>query len=122
MADRKLGPFAQHEWHSCIAHSAVSYCAVIQIRSSMQCRQNQGGQVNPSTERKTSAIRFSAATLKPDVTFLGFTLSDLKHWANTAPAFGWFFVIQQQPTEPRFGMDEAKFDKPGIAVKTADVE
>jgi hypothetical protein len=52
-------------------------------------------------------------TLKPDVTFLGFTLTDAEalgkppHNPN-----GWFFVIQQQPTEPRFGMDEAKFDKP----------
>ena len=24
---------------------------------------------------------------------------------------GWFFVIQQQPTEPRFGMDAADFTK-----------
>ena len=23
---------------------------------------------------------------------------------------GWFFVIQQQPTEPRFGMDKAPFE------------
>lgn len=52
-------------------------------------------------------------TLKPDVTFLGFTLTD-KEALGEPPhkPEGWFFVIQQQPTEPRFGMDEAKFDKP----------
>lgn len=52
-------------------------------------------------------------TLKPDVTFLGFTITD-KEALGEPPhkPEGWFFVIQQQPTEPRFGMDEAKFDKP----------
>ncbi len=47
-------------------------------------------------------------TLKPDVTFLGF---DLKREDAIAEP-GWFFVIQQQPTEPRFGLDAADFDKP----------
>ncbi|HET9533256.1 MAG TPA: hypothetical protein VFQ92_23070 [Blastocatellia bacterium] len=47
-------------------------------------------------------------TLNPDVTFLGF---DLKREDAIAEP-GWFFVIQQQPTEPRFGLDVAEFDKP----------
>ena len=46
--------------------------------------------------------------MKPDVTFLGF---DLKREDAIAEP-GWFFVIQQQPTEPRFGLDAADFDKP----------
>jgi hypothetical protein len=46
-------------------------------------------------------------TLKPDVTFLGFNLT--KEDAIADP--GWFFVIQQQPTEPCFGMDVADFEK-----------
>ncbi len=52
-------------------------------------------------------------TLKPDVTFLGFNLTDDEavgkppHDPN-----GFFFVIQQQPTEPRFGLDVADFEKP----------
>jgi hypothetical protein len=40
-------------------------------------------------------------SLEPDVTFLGFELT-------TAEAIGdpgWFFVLEQQPTEPRFGLD-----------------
>jgi hypothetical protein len=44
-------------------------------------------------------------TLDPDVTFLGF---DLTADAATAGA-GIFFVLQQQPTEPRFGLDAAPF-------------
>ena len=47
-------------------------------------------------------------TLKPDVTFLGFALTDKEAIADP----GWFFVIQEQPTEPRFGMDVANFKKP----------
>lgn len=46
-------------------------------------------------------------TLKPDVTFLGFDLTKAEVIADP----GWFFVIQQQPTEPRFGMDVANFEK-----------
>src|SRR5262249_10905338 len=48
-------------------------------------------------------------TLKPDVTFLGF---DLKRDDVFADLDNWFFVIQQQPTEPYFGMDEADFTDP----------
>ena len=47
-------------------------------------------------------------TLKPDVTFLGFDLEVKDAIAND----GWFFVIQQQPTEPCFGMDVADFNRP----------
>ena len=52
--------------------------------------------------------------MKPDVTFLGF---DLKREDATANP-GWFFVIQEQPTEPRFGMDEADFSKELPELKT----
>ena len=44
-------------------------------------------------------------TLQPDVTFVGFDLSSDE--VVTGP--GWFFVLQQQPTEPRFGLDEAPY-------------
>ena len=52
-------------------------------------------------------------TLKPDVTFFGFPLTaeealgtlDEKGKPATSGDPGWFFVIQQQPTEPRFGLD-----------------
>lgn len=49
-------------------------------------------------------------TLKPDVTFLGFELSRKKVIGDEATDDpGWFFVIQEQPTEPRFGLDAPVF-------------
>jgi hypothetical protein len=39
--------------------------------------------------------------IDPDVTFVGFDLT--REDAEVAP--GWFFVIAEQPTEPRFGLD-----------------
>jgi hypothetical protein len=40
-------------------------------------------------------------SLQPDVTFFGFDLDPDVAKGNP----GWYFVIQQQPTEPRFGFD-----------------
>ena len=52
-------------------------------------------------------------TMKPDVTFLGFNLTEAAALGlDPAHPDGWFFVIQEQPTEPRFGMDVADFVKP----------
>ncbi|HET6977870.1 MAG TPA: hypothetical protein VFI24_16180 [Pyrinomonadaceae bacterium] len=52
-------------------------------------------------------------TLKPDVTFLGFNLSDAEALGQPPnDTNGFFFVIQQQPTEPAFGLDIADFAKP----------
>src|SRR5262249_12965964 len=59
---------------------------------------------NPNDERHP----LFRSTLNPDVTFLGF---DLKR-EDAIGSPGWFFVIQQQPTEPRFGLDAADFSKP----------
>jgi hypothetical protein len=44
-------------------------------------------------------------TLEPDVVFVGFDLAPQDATADP----GWFFVVQQQPTEPRFGLDDAPF-------------
>jgi hypothetical protein len=52
-------------------------------------------------------------TLKPDVTFIGFNLSENEALGKPPnDPNGWFFVIQQQPTEPSFGLDVADFAKP----------
>lgn len=58
---------------------------------------------DPTT--KIEAHPIFRGSLEPDVTFVGF---DLKR-EEVVKADGWFFILQQQPTEPRFGLDEAEF-------------
>ncbi len=65
---------------------------------------------NPADERHP----VFRGVLKPDVTFLGFDLEEDDARADP----GWFFVIQQQPTEPRFGMDVADFSKEAPTLTT----
>lgn len=48
--------------------------------------------------------------LDPDITFVGFDLTVEK----ISPEPGWFFVIQEQPTEPRFGLDEPNGSLPAL--------
>jgi hypothetical protein len=51
------------------------------------------------------------ATQPPDITMLGFPLTEQQvRGAEDSTGGGhpgWFFVLQEQPTEPRFGMDVA---------------
>jgi len=66
----------------------------------------------PTDEERYPLFR---GTLEPDVTFVGFDLEEDEARGEPDPASGdpgWFLVIQQQPTEPRFGLD--------IAVEFAD--
>jgi len=66
-----------------------------------------------SREAKDERHPLFRGTLKPDVTFLGFNLSDTEALGKPPnDPNGWFFVIQQQPTEPCFGLDVADFAKP----------
>jgi hypothetical protein len=65
----------------------------------------QGGKRVLSTNPLDEAHPIFRGTLEPDLTFLGFTLKP----ADVVASPGWFFVLQQQPTEPRFGMDDDPF-------------
>jgi hypothetical protein len=56
------------------------------------------------TEEKLPLFR---GRIDPDITFLGFDLTEAAA-RGTAADPGWFFVIQEQPTAPRFGMDETR--------------
>jgi hypothetical protein len=49
-------------------------------------------------------------TLQPDVTFFGFELTAAQVRGSEDPARhqGWYFVLQEQPSEPRFGLDVAE--------------
>jgi hypothetical protein len=70
--------------------------------------------------------------LEPDVTFFGFELSVEEAYGShdeagnpdpNGPNFGWFFVLQEQPSEPRFGLDEAESFQvaPGGALEPAEL-
>lgn len=45
--------------------------------------------------------------LEPDIVFLGFPLSVWEARGSESEP-GWYFVLQEQPTAPRFGFDELK--------------
>jgi len=70
-------------------------------------------QLDLSRKKEDERHPLFRGTLKPDVTFLGFNLTDAEALGKPPnDPNGWFFVIQQQPTEPRFGLDVADFAKP----------
>ncbi|MFD2093350.1 hypothetical protein [Blastococcus deserti] len=48
--------------------------------------------------------------LEPDTTFFGFRLSAAEIRGDL-DGLGWFLVLQEQPTEPRFGLDEVSSDQ-----------
>jgi len=75
---------------------------------------NSAGKFDLSPKPEDEKHPLFRGSLNPDVTFLGFNLK--KEDAIADP--GWFFVIQEQPTEPRFGMDVADFSKPLPALTT----
>ena len=80
------------------------------IYAARAIRPSPGAPLDVSKDERHPLFR---GTLKPDVTFLGFDLTDLQALGKTPDApEGWFFVIQQQPTEPRFGLDVADFEEP----------
>jgi hypothetical protein len=58
------------------------------------------------------------AEIDPDVRFLGFDLTSSVAKGNPDPAAnnpGWFFVIQERPGEPRFGLDNFSEESPDLA-------
>jgi hypothetical protein len=44
-------------------------------------------------------------TFPPNITFVGFDLTVDEARGGAGSGLGWFFVLQEQPTEPRFGFD-----------------
>jgi len=71
------------------------------------------GQLDVSRKPEDERPPIFRGTLKPDVTFVGFNLSQDEALGKPPnDPNGWYFVIQQQPTEPRFGLDVADFTTP----------
>ena len=71
---------------------------------------------NPTSEEKHPIFR---GALTPDIQLLGFDITPSGAQGADQPAndpnddgAGWFVVIQQQPTEPRFGLDETVATSP----------
>jgi hypothetical protein len=62
--------------------------------------------------------------LDPDVTFFGFDLTAAEAHGDpdpNSPNQGWFFVLQEQPSEPRFGLDIATDVFGGKPTRWADL-
>lgn len=75
-------------------------------------------ETDPSSHLREPVFK---AEIEPDLTFLGFdlTASEAKGRATRPPNEpGWFFVFQQRPGEPRFGMDILEPGEPLPAIET----
>jgi len=48
-----------------------------------------------------------SADIAPDITFLGFDLSEAEARGDGTTDAGWFFALKQPPAGPRFGLDES---------------
>jgi hypothetical protein len=60
-----------------------------------------------------------SGSVDPDVTFLGFALSEEAALGTDPAGAGWFFVFEQHQGEPRFGLDEQPAN--GTAVSADDL-
>jgi hypothetical protein len=60
------------------------------------------GTIDPATRLAPMFRGF----LDPDVAFLGFALAEEAALGTDPASPGWFFVFEQHPGEPRFGLDE----------------
>jgi hypothetical protein len=61
-----------------------------------------------STDPADVASPIFTGSFEPDISFVGFDLAD--HELDDGN--GWFFVIAEQPTEPRFGLDDPASREP----------
>ena len=72
-------------------------------RAAQQGEPSDNGRALDETDERFPIFR---GTLQPDITFFGFNLSVADARGGTAAApLGFFFGFQEQPTEPRFGLE-----------------
>ena len=76
----------------------------------VKAQQNPNGPRNLGTEERHPLFR---GRLDPDVSFFGFNLDEARVRGSSTDA-GWFFVLQEQPSEPRFGLDLADAPTAGL--------
>jgi hypothetical protein len=80
-----------------------------------KAERDAAGRIKPGATERFPLFRGVAP---PDVTFFGFQLTDAEARGSAQPGGdpGWFFVIQQQPGEPEFGLDvDPGGDPPPVA-------
>jgi hypothetical protein len=66
-------------------------------------RDSKGARVLDESDERYPIFR---GTLSPDMTFFGFNLdADDARGGTAASPYGFFFVFQEQPSEPRFGLE-----------------
>ena len=78
-------------------------------------RSSGGKLVNPPAATDLKQPVFSG-TLGSDIAFAGFDLTD----TDLSQGDGWFFVLQQQPTEARFGFDDGDGAPPHVPASWSD--
>ncbi len=71
----------------------------------VKASRDSAGRLKPSQTGDERYPLFRGST-PPDVTFFGFELTSSLARGQDGRDAGWFFVIQQQPGEPNFGLDE----------------
>lgn len=69
-----------------------------------KAERDASGRIKPGATERLPLFRGAAP---PDVTFFGFRMTTAEARGSTQPNGdpGWFFVLQQQPGEPDFGLD-----------------
>jgi hypothetical protein len=75
----------------------------------------EAGRLKDPPQRADLVAPVFAGRFDPDFTFFGFPLTDADLEGDA-----WFFVLQEQPTEPRFGFDESVGAAPGPIGKWSD--
>jgi hypothetical protein len=76
-----------------------------------KAKAGQGGDNGKVLDETDERYPIFRGTLSPDITFLGFNLSAADARGGTAASpLGYFFVFQEQPTEPRFGLEPQSSD------------
>jgi hypothetical protein len=76
-----------------------------------KAKAGQGGDNGRVLDETDERFPLFRGTLNPDITFFGFNLSvDDARGGTAAAPLGFFFVFQEQPTEPRFGLEPQSSD------------
>jgi hypothetical protein len=77
-----------------------------------------GGTANPQFDDSQILLPSFRGSLKPDVTFIGFSLTEDQARAgkpslnNPGVVEDWWFAIAEHPTSPRFGLHNPQWDQP----------